>query len=98
MVVQQKSATEGGTTEGGNRRGTTEGVQQKGYNRRGTTEGVQQKGYNRRGYNWKPLAGGPVETKPTLFFCGLSLSCFSTTGAPGKSQAVLRRLPAQLNG
>ena len=39
----------------------------------------------------QPLAGGPLETKPTLFCFGLFLSCERMMLAPGKSAVSRRR-------
>ena len=39
-----------------------------------------------------PLAGGPVEIKPTLFLFGFDFICSKMIDAPGKSAVCLLRL------
>lgn len=40
-----------------------------------------------------PLAGGPLDNSPTLFFLAFSLICLRMTSAPGKSASARRLLP-----
>ena len=42
-----------------------------------------------------PLAGGPLDNSPTLFFLAFSLICFRITSAPGKSASARRLLPSR---
>ena len=42
---------------------------------------------------YRPRAGGPVDTRPTLFFFGFAFIWFKIISAPGKSFVCLLRLP-----